>query len=179
LPFDNYRSRNQKPCPTHNLIPLPAVEPGALTPAEIDATMAFAQAEKLAATHKAYSSDWADFAAWCHARGASPLPAHPGLVAAYLSDLAQAGRKASTVGRRAAAIAHRHKLAGLEPPTNAEEVRAVLRGIRRAIGTAPDRKSPATGTPEVRGRLRLQLHLSRPKHLRCCTFTTGWCGFCA
>ena len=127
-----------------NLIPLPAVEPGALTPAEIDATMAFAQAERPAATHKAYSSDWADFAALCHARGASPLPAHPGLVAAYLSDLAQAGRKASTIGRRAAAIAHRHKLAGLEPPTNAEGVRAMLRGIRRTIGTAPDRKSPAT-----------------------------------
>jgi hypothetical protein len=149
----------------HNPIPVPAVEPGALTTAEIDATMAFAEAEKSAATRKAYALDWADFAAWCHARGASPPPAHPGLVAAYLSDLAQAGRKVSTVVRRAAAIAHRHKLAGLEPPTNAEGVRAVLRGIRRAIGSAPDGKSPATGSPEVRGRLRLQLHLSRPKPL--------------
>ena len=93
-----------------NLILLPAVEPGALTPAEIDATMAFAQAERPAATHKAYSSDWADFAALCHARGASPLPAHPGLVAAYLSDLAQAGRKASTVGRR-----DRHRARPQEP----------------------------------------------------------------
>jgi site-specific recombinase XerD len=144
MPFDNCRSRNQKPGPMHDLIPLPAVQPGALTTAEIDAAMAFAEAEKSAATRKAYASDWADFAAWCHARGASPLPAHPGLVAAYLSDLAQAGRKASTIGRRAAAIAHRHKLAGLEPPTSAEGVKAVLRGIRRTIGTAPDRKSPAT-----------------------------------
>jgi hypothetical protein len=40
--IDNYRSRNQKPGPMHNLIPLPAVEPRALTTAEIDATMAFA-----------------------------------------------------------------------------------------------------------------------------------------
>jgi len=42
----------------HNLIPLPAVEPGALTTAEIDATMAFAEAEKSAATRKAYALDW-------------------------------------------------------------------------------------------------------------------------
>jgi len=143
----------------HNLIPLPAVEPGALTTAEIDATMAFAEAEKSAATRKAYALDWADFAAWCHARSASPLPAHPGLVAAYLSDLAQAGRKAATVGRRAAAIAHRHKLAGLEPPTNAEGVRAMLRGIRRTIGTAPDRKSPATA--DVRDAAALSEHAGR------------------
>jgi integrase len=37
-----------------------------------------------------------------------------------------------------------HKLAGHEPPTNAESVKAVVRGIRRAIGCAPVRKSPAT-----------------------------------
>ena len=38
----------------------------------------------------------------------------------------------------------RHKLAGFEPPTGAETVKAVTRGIRRAIGAAPVRKSPAT-----------------------------------
>jgi hypothetical protein len=44
----------------HNLIPLPAVEPGALTTAEIDATMAFAEAEKSAATRKAYAQHGAE-----------------------------------------------------------------------------------------------------------------------
>jgi hypothetical protein len=131
---------------------------GALTTTEIDAAMAFAEAEKSAATRKAYATDWADFAAWCHARGASPLPAHPGLVATYLSDLAQAGRKASTVGRRAAAIAQRHKLAGVEPPTNVEGVKAVLRGIRRTVGTASDRKSPATGGCAYRHAAALSQH---------------------
>jgi len=106
--------------------------------------MSYAEAEKSAATRRAYACDWHDFEAWCRARGAGPLPAHPGLVGAYLSHLAGAGLKASTIGRRAAAIAYRHKLAGHEPPTNAEAVKAVMRGIRRTIGTAPDQKSAAT-----------------------------------
>ena len=130
----------------HDLIPIDAVPPGALTTAEIDATMAYAEAEKAAATRAAYAVDWRDFAAWCAARGAGPLPAHQGLVAAYLSHLAESGLKASTIGRRAAAIGHRHKLAGHEPPTNGEGVRAVLRGIRRTIGAAREQKAPATAT---------------------------------
>jgi hypothetical protein len=126
------------------LIPLDAIPPGALTTAEIDATMAYAEAEKAKATHAAYASDWKDFAAWCAARGATALPAHQGLVAAYLSHLAGQGRRASTIGRRAAAIGHRHKLAGHKPPTSQEGVRAVLRGIRRTIGAAKAGKAPAT-----------------------------------
>jgi site-specific recombinase XerD len=128
----------------HDLTIIDPALPGALTTAEIDATMAYAAAEKSAATRAAYESDWRDFAAWCAARGASPLPAPQGLVAAYLSWLAQSGRRASTIGRRAAAIAHRHKLAGHEPPTSSEGVRATLRGIRRSIGTAREQKAPAT-----------------------------------
>jgi integrase len=82
---------------------------------------------------------------WCSARGACPLPAHQGLVAAYLSHLADTGRKASTIGRKCAAIADRHRLAGIDPlPTSTEGVRAVLRGIRRTIGTARTTKAAAT-----------------------------------
>jgi hypothetical protein len=68
----------------------------------------------------------------------------PGIVAAYLSGLADSGRKASTIGRRAAAIGYRHKIAGHEPPTGSEAVKAVLRGIRRTIGSAK------SGTPSAR-----------------------------
>jgi site-specific recombinase XerD len=125
----------------HDLTLLDPASTGALTVAEIDATMAYAEAEKAESTRRAYESDWCDFAAWCAARGASPLPAHVGIVAAYLSDLADGGRKSSTIGRRAAAIAHRYKLAGHEPPTSAEAVRAVLRGIRRTIGAAPEKQA--------------------------------------
>ena len=70
------------------------------TTVDIDATMAYAEVEK-AATREAYESDWRQFAVWC----ATPLPAHQGIVAAYLSHLADTGRKASTIGRKCAAIA--------------------------------------------------------------------------
>jgi site-specific recombinase XerD len=128
----------------HDLIPLGPALPGALTVAEIDATMAYAEAEKALATREAYASDWRDFTAWCASRGATALPAHVGIVAAYLSWLADSGRKSSTIGRRAAAIGYQHKIAGYEPPTNSEAVKAVLRGIRRTIGTARPGKAPAT-----------------------------------
>jgi site-specific recombinase XerD len=128
----------------HDLIPLGPALPGALTTAEIDATMAYAEAEKALATRAAYASDWRDFSVWCLARGATALPAHVGIVAAYLSGLADSGRKSSTIGRRAAAIGYRHKQAGFEAPTNLEGVKAVLRGIRRTIGSARVGKAPAT-----------------------------------
>jgi hypothetical protein len=107
----------------HDLIPLGPALPGSLTTAEIDATMGYAEAEKALATRAAYQSDWRDFAAWCASRSATALPAHVGIVAAYLSSLADSGRKASTIGRRAAAIGYHHKMAGHEPPTNQEGVR--------------------------------------------------------
>jgi hypothetical protein len=63
-------------------------------------------------------------------------------VAAYLASEAQSGLKPSTISRRCAAIRRAHKLAGHEPPTNSEAVKATLRSIHRAIGAAPARKAP-------------------------------------
>jgi site-specific recombinase XerD len=97
----------------HDLIPLGPALDGALTLAEIDVTMAYAEAEKSPATRACYARDFADFAAWCGSRGACPLPAQAGIIAAYLSALAQAGRKASTIGRRAAAIGQQAQARGL------------------------------------------------------------------
>ena len=79
------------------------------------------------------------------ARDLEPLPAAPATVARFLSAQATAGVKASTIGRRCAAIGYAHKLAGhREPSSNAETVKAVMRGIRRTIGTASTQKAPAT-----------------------------------
>jgi site-specific recombinase XerD len=70
------------------------------------------------------------------------LPAAPETVAAYLA--AHAGTsKASTLGRRVAAIRYAHKLGGLETPTDAEGVKATMRGIRRTFGGARNKKAPA------------------------------------
>jgi len=65
-------------------------------------------------------------------------------VSRFLSSQATKGVKASTISRRCERSLMR-KLAGhREPPCNAETVKAVMRGIRRSIGTAPVQKAPAT-----------------------------------
>lgn len=105
---------------------------------------AYLAAEKSANTRKAYAADWADFQAWGDRVNEPVLPASPIATARYLAFLADSGLKVSTVARRCAAIRYAHKAAGLEPPTNAEGVKAVLRGIRRTHGVKPVRKAPAT-----------------------------------
>jgi site-specific recombinase XerD len=118
--------------------------PANLTVDEMAATLTYMAAEKAPATRRAYENDWRHFDAWCRARGATSLPASRGHTAAYLSSLATCGLKASTIGRRVAAIADRHRHAGLDTPTNGEAVKATLRGIRRTLGMAPTRKHAAT-----------------------------------
>jgi site-specific recombinase XerD len=122
----------------------PIAVPMSLAHAEMAAAMSFAEMEKSEGTRRAYRSDFRIFSAFCDARGLEAMPATAATVARFLSGEATRGTKASTIGRRAAAIAYAHKLAGHEPPTSAESVKAVVRGIRRSIGTAPLRKSPAT-----------------------------------
>ena len=115
-----------------------------LTAADQAAIHDYALAEKSAATRRAYRSDFAAFTAWCAGRELEPIPAAPETVAAFIADQANAGFRASTLGRRVAAIAYAHALAGLEPPTSSKAVRVVLGGARRKIGTRPTQKAPAT-----------------------------------
>jgi Phage integrase, N-terminal SAM-like domain len=119
------------------------IAPPTLTDALTSAAR-YAAEEKAAATKRAYRSDWRAFRAWCDGAKSDPLPASPATVAAYLAHLADSGLKASTIGRKLAAIAYAHRLKGLDTPTAAEAVHAVLRGIRRRIGVAPVQKVPAT-----------------------------------
>jgi site-specific recombinase XerD len=64
-------------------------------------------------------------------------------VPGFLAAEAETGKSPSTLGRRLAAIRYFHKLAGLPTPTDAEAVKATLRGIRRSVGTAKVHKAPA------------------------------------
>jgi site-specific recombinase XerC len=124
--------------------PIATLDADALDPDEIAAALRFAAAARSANTRLAYAADWAHFVTWCAERGASPLPCPPGLMAGYLAALAASGLRASTIGRRAAGVAHVHRMNGHTPPTASEAVRAVLRGIRHSLGTAPSPKAPAT-----------------------------------
>jgi hypothetical protein len=74
----------------------------------------------------------------------SALPASAESLCAFLADQATLGKRASTLGRRLAAVRYFHRAAGYESPTGDEKVKAVLSGIRRTIGAAPVRKKAAT-----------------------------------
>lgn len=116
--------------------------PAALAP-ELAAAIEYAKAEKAPATRTAYGTDFRLFRAWCDEKQVGALPASPETVAAYLAHGVKEGAKASTLGRRLAAIRYAHKLASLPTPNDAEAVKATLRGIRRTIGAAKVKKAPA------------------------------------
>ena len=145
LTSDNTSSRKQKQ--GLNLTAATALTTAAALPAvpqaDLAAAVGYARAEKAAATRKAYGSDFANRSS-CEARGLNALPATPESVAAFLAAEANAGIKPSTIGRRVAAIQYAHRLAGHEPPTASEAVKATVRGIRRSLGAAPARKAAAT-----------------------------------
>jgi site-specific recombinase XerD len=129
------------------LIPLEtAAEPKlpACLSEDVEKATELARQEKAKATRRAYRSDFALFEEWCSGRGINALPATPESVAAFLACEVERSIRPSTIGRRIAAIRYAHKLAGHAVPTDDERVRATVRGIRRTLGTAPRKKSPAT-----------------------------------
>src|SRR5262249_3310670 len=95
------------------------------SPAELTATLElaadFAKASKAKATQAAYESDFRIFESWCRRSGLNALPATPATLCAFLADEASAGRCASTLGRRLAAIRYFHRSAGHETPTGDEK----------------------------------------------------------
>jgi len=127
--------------------PLPefSPDPGETLPADMASIVqAYQRASKAGSTVKAYRSDARVFEAWCAGYGFRSLPASPVAVSGFLTHEAEAGRAASTIGRRCAAISYAHKLAGLPDPTDNEDVRATMRGVRRTVGVAPTQKAAAT-----------------------------------
>ncbi len=130
--------------PSRSLVRADAGNLPATLGSELEEAAGYARAEKAEATRRAYRSDFALFRGWCEAKRVPALPASPEAVAAFLAAEANRGAKVATISRRLAAIRYAHKLAGREPPTNSEAVKATLRGIRRTVGTAPARKAPAT-----------------------------------
>jgi hypothetical protein len=130
--------------PSRSLVTVDAGGPPATLEPELEEAADYARAEKAPATRRAYKSDYALFRCWCETKRVPALPAAPETVAAFLAAEVNRGIKASTIGRRLAAIRYAHKLAGHEPPTNSEVVKATLRGIRRTNWTTPARKAPAT-----------------------------------
>jgi len=119
----------------------PATLPAVLT-ATLELAADFAKASKAPATQAAYASDFRIFEAWCTARGLCAFPATAATLCGFLADEAAAERRASTLGRRLAAMRYFYRAAGHDTPTDDEKVKAVLSGIRRTIGAAPRASEP-------------------------------------
>ncbi|MFP6868713.1 MAG: site-specific integrase [Nitrospinota bacterium] len=117
---------------------------GELVKADAEAALEFMENIRSVATRRAYASDWRIFTAWASERGITSLPASPEAVCTFLVSQPELGAKASTLGRRMAAIRLAHTSAGLEPPTASGVVKTTMKGIRRKIGTKPTQKAPAT-----------------------------------
>lgn len=116
----------------------------AVLQADLEAAKTFARDQHANATRQAYRSDFRIFRDWCATRSLPHFPAAPETISAFIAAEAKTGVKTSTITRRLAAIRYAHVLAGHEPPTNSEAVKATMKGIRRTLGTAPVQKAPAT-----------------------------------
>jgi integrase len=110
--------------------PLSAAEAGYLTAARAPNTL------------RGYRSDWSDFTGWCSHARLEPLPAAPAVLSSYLTELARAGAKVGTIGRRLSAIRFAHRLRDLADPTADARVVAVWEGIRRTHGAPPEQALP-------------------------------------
>ena len=108
----------------------------------IDDTQAYLSLQVADSTRRAYTGDWTVFQRFCDEFQLPSLPAAPSTVALFLAREARAGRKVSTLDRRAASIRLAHRTEGLDPPTDDELVKAVLRGIRRKHRSQPGKKAP-------------------------------------
>lgn len=119
------------------------ISSGALSAEVAQRARDYARNTRARNTQRAYAAAWREFEAFCAAHGHPALPASPDAVIAYITSLADAGAKASTIGVKLAAIRFAHQSQQVDP-TALPAVRLVWQGIRRTIGTAQRRKAPVT-----------------------------------
>jgi hypothetical protein len=119
---------------------------------DTDATrIAAAMSAALAdSTRTVYGHAWRGWGRWCATRGTTPLPATPASVCAYLVERAEHGASVAVLDVGCSAISYQHRSRGLDDPILTEAVRQVRRGLRRTLGTAPQRLARPLGTGEIR-----------------------------
>lgn len=127
-----------------NALTLPSPSPETLPACIKRAADMLAAAALSPSTLRAYRTSCTAFSRWCHAQGVASLPAQAETVAAYVSMLMQAGKRAATISLAVAAISCAHELAGHDGFGRSRKVKDALKGMRRIIGTDPDKKAPAT-----------------------------------
>jgi integrase len=85
-------------------------------------------------TQRAYAGDWQRFTSWCQDYGRAALPAEVTTLAAFVTSLAEAGKKVATIQRHCASISKAHQLAKLPTPTDDRQFKDLLEGISREKG---------------------------------------------
>ncbi len=111
--------------------------------APLEQARAYAEQGTATNTRAALARAWSHFSTWCEQHGLASLPAEPATVAAYIADMASSGAyKVATIEQRLWAISKRHQGAHLSDPTKTVEIHEVMKGIRRALGSAQTQKAP-------------------------------------
>lgn len=108
-----------------------------------DEALQFARSSKAPRTIAAYRIAWQDFREYCEDQRVPSLPASATTVIEYLTVLAR-DLKVSTLQVRLAAIAEAHRMGHHPDPTTDADVKTIMAGIRRKLGTAPRKKAPVT-----------------------------------
>jgi len=104
----------------------------------------YLRASKAKNTVRAYQSDWNQFSKWCNRFSFVTLPADEEVVGAYISYLADCGRRTSTIRRHLTSIAEAHRAAKFErAPTETFFVRQVWKGIKHKKKLATTQKVAA------------------------------------
>jgi site-specific recombinase XerD len=100
-------------------------------------------------TRRLYDRAWARWAQWCSVMHASPLPAASEAVAAFLAELASAGKSVATVKGALAAIRFVHREAGHALGRNTRAIAAVMAGIARR-SSRPIKRAAALKLDDMR-----------------------------
>ena len=93
-------------------------------------------------TRRAYRADWAEFMEFCEERGFTAMPSTAKAVSSFILHLLDSGRKASTISRKMTSIGEAHKTLRAPNPVVDPEIRSLLAGIKRTIGTKVEQKAP-------------------------------------
>lgn len=99
-------------------------------------------AAQAANTRSAYAAQWNKWTAWARERDTLPLPANPEQLARFLARQAAAGRKLATLRLILAAVNHRHRQAGLEPPGQHPGIKTAMAGLARQLAREPHQAAP-------------------------------------
>jgi len=102
----------------------------------------YARAARAPSTRRTYNGQWNGWVAYCAEHGQPSLPAKPEVLANYLAELADHGRKPGGIDVALTAISQAHLRAGYPSPRSHRFVREVRAGIRHVHKTRPEQKTP-------------------------------------